>query len=92
MPKFEITVEREIPSYREKTSFVIEAESIEEIENNFDVYELNYQDPNLQWEEVMECHGGFPINYEINSINKIDQAISVEKTVQEIYDSFFEVN
>jgi hypothetical protein len=81
MPKFEITVEREIPSYRERTTVVVEAESIEEIENCFDVYELNNID--LDWEEVMEGHGGFPIDCEINMIDKVDDSINVDKEVQE---------
>jgi hypothetical protein len=88
MPKFEITVEREIPSYRERTTVVVEAESIEEIENYFDVYELNNFD--LNWEEVMEGHGGFPIDYEINMIDKVDDSTNVDKEVQEVFDSCFE--
>lgn len=88
MPKFEITVEREIPSYRERTTVVIEAESIEEIEDYFDVYELN--DVDLDWEEVMEGHGGFPVDCEINLIDKVDDSTSVNEEVQEIFDSCFE--
>lgn len=88
MPKFEITVEREIPSYRERSTVVVEAESIEEIENYFDAYELN--DVDLDWEEVIEGHGGFPIDYEIDSIDKVDNSTSINEEVQEIYDSCFE--
>lgn len=81
MPKFEITVERNIPSYRERATVVVEADSIEEIEDCFDVGELGNLD--LDWEEVMEGHGGFPIDYEINTIDKVDESTQVDQDVQD---------
>jgi hypothetical protein len=74
MPNFEIVIEREVPSYRERATVVVVADSVEDIEDNFDFALLD--DIELDWEEVMEGHGGFPCDYEIQDIDQVDDKVS----------------
>lgn len=74
MPNFEIVIEREVPSYRERATVVVVADSVEDIEDNFDFALLD--EIELDWEEVMEGHGGFPCDYEIQDIDQVDDKIS----------------
>lgn len=74
MPNFEIVIEREVPSYRERATVVVVADSVEDIEDNFDFSLLD--DIELDWEEVMEGHGGFPCDYEIQDIDQVDDKVS----------------
>ena len=74
MPHFEIVIEREVPSYRERATVVVVADSVEDIEDNFDFALLD--DIELDWEEVMEGHGGFPCDYEIQDIDQVDDKVS----------------
>jgi hypothetical protein len=73
MPKFEITIEREVPSVRERATIVVVADSVEDIEDNFDMDLLD--DIEVDWEEVEEGHGGFPCDYEIYSIDAVDDSV-----------------
>jgi hypothetical protein len=74
MPNFKIVIEREVPSYRERATVVVVADSVEDIEDNFDFDLLD--DIELDWEEVMEGHGGFPCDYEIRDIDQVDDKVS----------------
>jgi hypothetical protein len=76
MPKFEVTIERDVPSCRERAVVVVEAKSEEDIEDYFDFSELDELD--LDWEEVMEGHGGFPCDYDIYHINTADSSIETD--------------
>jgi hypothetical protein len=73
MPNFEIVIEREVPSYRERATVVVVADSVEDIEDHFDFALLD--DIELDWEEVMEGHGGFPCDYEIQDIDQVDDNV-----------------
>jgi hypothetical protein len=37
VPKFEVTIEREVPSYRERSTIIVEADSAEDIEEECDL-------------------------------------------------------
>lgn len=76
MPNFEIVIEREVPSYRERATVVVVADSVEDIEDNFDFALLD--DIELDWEEVMEGHGGFPCDYEIQDIDQVDESVEAD--------------
>ena len=76
MPKFEITIEREVPSFRERATVVVVADSVEDIEDNFDMDLLD--DIELDWEEVMEGHGGFPCDYDIHSVDAVDDSVPAD--------------
>lgn len=76
MPHFEIVIEREVPSYRERTTVVVVADSVEDIEDNFDFALLD--DIELDWEEVVEGHGGFPCDYDIWSVDSVDDAVPAD--------------
>lgn len=76
MPKFEVIIEREVPSFRERATVVVEADSIETIEDNFDVDSLDEED--IEWEEVEEGHGGFPCDYSIYSIENADNTMEAD--------------
>ena len=78
MPKFEITVEREVPSVRERATIVVIADSIEDIKDNFDLDMINDDDIELEWEEVMEGHGGFPYDYDIYSVDPVDESVEAD--------------
>ena len=76
MPKFEVIIEREVPSFRERATVVVEADSIETIEDNFDIDSLDEED--IKWAEVEEGHGGFPCDYSIYSIENADNTIEAD--------------
>lgn len=76
MPKFEVTIEREVPCYRERATVVVEADCAEDIEDNFDFALLD--DIELDWEEVVEGHGGFPCDYDIWSVDSVDDAVPAD--------------
>lgn len=76
MPKFEVTIECDVPSYRKRATIVVEADSVEDVEKNLDLYDLD--DIELDWEEVMEGHGGFPCDYDIYSVDKVDDSIEAD--------------
>jgi hypothetical protein len=78
MPKFEITVEREVPSVRERATIVVIADSVEDIKDNFDLDMIDDDDIKLEWEEVMEGHGGFPCDYDIHSIEPVDDSVEAD--------------
>jgi len=78
MPKFEITIEREVPSVRERATIVVIADSVEDIKDNFDLDMINDDDIELEWEEVMEGHGGFPCDYDIHSIDPVDDSVEAD--------------
>jgi hypothetical protein len=67
MPNFEIVIEREVPSYRERATVVVVADSVEDLEDNFDFSLLH--DVDLDWDEVMEGNGGEVCDYEIVEIS-----------------------
>jgi hypothetical protein len=90
MPKFEVTIEREVPSFRERATVVIEADDIEQIEQYFEPHELDYAGVELEWETVMEGHGGWPMSYDINYIDPVDPTIPVDAEVQKVFDECFE--
>ena len=70
MPHFEIVIERKV-SYRERVKVVVSADSKEDVEGfDFDLLDDGMVD--LVWEEVMEGHGGFPPDYKIRQIEKVD--------------------
>jgi hypothetical protein len=76
MPKFEVTIERRVPCYRERATVVVVADSVEDIEDNFDMELLD--EIELDWEEVMEGHGGFPCDYDIQSVNAVDDSVPAD--------------
>lgn len=76
MPKFEITIERKVPSFRERATVVVIADSVEDIEDNFDMDLLD--DIELDWEEVMEGHGGFPCDYDIHGVDPVDESVEAD--------------
>ena len=76
MPKFEVTIECNVPSYRKRATIVVEADSVKDVENNLDLYDLD--DIELDWEEVMEGHGGFPCDYDIYNVDKVDDSIEAD--------------
>lgn len=78
MPKFEVTIEREVPSFRERATIVVEADSIENIEDNFDIDIDSLDEEDIEWEEVEEGHGGFPCDYSIYSIENADNTIEAD--------------
>lgn len=81
MPKFDVTIIKTVPSYRERAVITVEAASFDDIRNNLglpdDLLELE-DDDCIQWEEVMEGHGGFPCDYEIQVIDKIEDDVEVD--------------
>ena len=72
MPKFEVTIEREIPSYRERTTVVVEADIEDDIKDYFDFDSLD--DLDLDWEEIMEGYDRFPCDYIISSVFSVENA------------------
>jgi hypothetical protein len=76
MPKFEVIVEREVPSFRERAVVIVEAENLQEVESYFDIDSLDEED--IEWEEVEEGHGGFPCDYSIYSIENADNTIEAD--------------
>jgi hypothetical protein len=90
MPKFEVTIEREVPSYRERATVVIEADDLEQVEEMFDPAELDYAGVDLEWEEIMEGHGGWPIDYQIDAIEPVDPTTTVDAGAQEVFDACLE--
>lgn len=81
MPKFDVTIIKTVPSYRERAVITVEAASFDDIRNNLglpdDLLELE-DDDCIQWEEIMEGHGGFPCDYEIQDIDKIEDDADVD--------------
>lgn len=78
MPKFEVTIEREVPSYRERSTIIVEADSADDIE---ELLELEYieEECDLDWELVMEGHGGHPCEYSMRDIDVVeDEDLSVD--------------
>lgn len=76
MPKFEVTIECNVPSYRKRATIVVEADSVKDVENNLDLYDLD--DIELDWEEVMEGHGGFPCDYDIYNVDQVDESVEAD--------------
>lgn len=78
--KYEVTIVRTIPSYRERVVVLVEApnkQAVEEMTLPDDINDLDDDDV-LEWEEVMEGHGGFPCDYDIQSIDKIEDDAVVD--------------
>lgn len=78
--KYEVTIVRTIPSYRERAVVLIEAPSQQAVEEMIlpdDISDLE-DDEVLEWKEVMEGHGGFPCDYDIQSINQIEDDAVVD--------------
>ena len=81
MPKFDVTIIKTVPSYRERAVITVEAASFDDIRNNLGLHNnlLELEDDDcIQWEEVMEGHGGFPCDYEIQDIDKIEDDVEVD--------------
>lgn len=85
MPKFEVTVIRTIPEHRERTTSVIEAESLEKLRECFDPYILNDL-AGVEWAEVLEGHGGHPIENEVRFIQQVDESAEVDLDSQCLYE------
>ena len=77
MPKFEITIECRVPSYRKRATIVVEATSVEDVYDNLDIYSID-DDIELDWEEVMEGHGGFPCDYDIYNVDPVDESVEAD--------------
>jgi hypothetical protein len=78
--KYEVTIVRTVPSYRERVVVLVEAPSkqaVEEMTLPDDISDLEDEDV-LEWEEVMEGHGGFPCDYDIQSIDQIEDDTVVD--------------
>lgn len=78
--KYEVTIVRTIPSYREGVVVLVEAPSKKAVEEMIlpdDISDLEDEDV-LKWEEVMEGHGGFPCDYDIQSIDQIEDDAVVD--------------
>jgi len=78
--KYEVTIVRTIPSYRERVVVLVEAPSEQAVEEMIlpdDISDLEDDDV-LEWEEVMEGHGGFPCDYDIQSIDQIEDDAVVD--------------
>jgi hypothetical protein len=78
MPKFIINIERIVPEYRERAEVVVVADSVEDIQDNFDYDILN--EIELDWQEVMEGHGGFVVSNEIENISELEEEAKPDMT------------
>ncbi len=78
MPKFIINIERIVPEHRERAEVVVVADSVEDIQDNFDYNILN--EIELDWQEVMEGHGGFVISNEITNISESEEEAKPDMT------------
>ena len=76
MPKFEVTIEREVPSVRERATIVVVADSVEDIKDNFDMDLLD--DIELDWKDVMEGHGVFTYDCDIHSVDAVDDSVAAD--------------